>query len=187
MSGEAFAWWCRACDDYVEAVERPRCFGRYCPNGCDGSCDLVPDVRPLQARIAELEHERDAYKRAKEENDDRFMRERDEARERVAELEADNANLRVMVLAGGGVSETLARIAKLEADNARLTAELADVHALDEFSQRDKRLYAAHPVVKMNGYWSVVIGPGKDFTAATAPEARRAAIEWLRANQKEKK
>lgn len=49
------AWWCRECEGYVEAVERHRCFGRYCPNGCEGSCDSVPDARPLRSRIARLE------------------------------------------------------------------------------------------------------------------------------------
>ena len=41
-----------------------------------------------EARIAELERERDAYKRAKAENDERFMVERDEARAEVARLRA---------------------------------------------------------------------------------------------------
>lgn len=42
----------------------------------------------LQDKLAASEAERDAYKRAKAENDERFMLERDEARQRVRELEA---------------------------------------------------------------------------------------------------
>jgi hypothetical protein len=42
----------------------------------------------LHARVQELERERDAYKRAKEENDERFMIERDEARAECERLKA---------------------------------------------------------------------------------------------------
>lgn len=38
--------------------------------------------------IAQLTRERDAYRKAKQENDERFMTERDDARARVAQLEA---------------------------------------------------------------------------------------------------
>lgn len=48
-----YAYYCRDCEDYVEAVERRKCYGRYCPNGCDESCVLVPDVRPLEKRLTE--------------------------------------------------------------------------------------------------------------------------------------
>lgn len=49
---------------------------------------LVARVRELEALYADAVRFRDAYKRAKQENDERFMIERDEARERVRELEA---------------------------------------------------------------------------------------------------
>lgn len=53
-------------------------------------------VLALIARVRELEQERDTYKRAKSEDDDRFMCERDEARERVRELEQELQEMRVV-------------------------------------------------------------------------------------------
>lgn len=61
---------------------------------------LAADLLDARAQVATLTAERDAYKRAKAENDERFMLERDEARS-----ERDTA---------------LARIAALEAEAARL-------------------------------------------------------------------
>ncbi len=65
-SKRAYAYYCRECEGYVEAVERRKCWGRYCPNGCDESCALIPDVRPIEAalaerdrRVANLEREHD--------------------------------------------------------------------------------------------------------------------------------
>lgn len=46
------------------------------------------EVSRLTAEVERLTRELNAYKRAKAENDDRYMGERDEARRRVAELEA---------------------------------------------------------------------------------------------------
>lgn len=69
------------------------------------NAETVPEiVRILVDRLAAMEAERDAYKRAKRENDERYMIERDDARRerdaalaRVRELEATIAALR-----GGG-------------------------------------------------------------------------------------
>lgn len=47
---------------------------------CDTIELLQADKYALERENGELQRERDAYKRAKEENDDRFMREREEAR-----------------------------------------------------------------------------------------------------------
>ena len=70
-------------------------------------------MEQCEAEVARLEKERDAYKKAKEENDDRFMNERDQARaerdtlaERVRVLEAqasitDRLFLRVLSQALG--------------------------------------------------------------------------------------
>lgn len=44
--------------------------------------------RDLMMSMRTVERERDAYRKAKQENDDRFMSERDEARAHVAQLEA---------------------------------------------------------------------------------------------------
>jgi DNA repair exonuclease SbcCD ATPase subunit len=47
------------------------------------------EYRSLKAQLAEALRERDAYKKAKAENDERFMRERDEAREQLAEAQKE--------------------------------------------------------------------------------------------------
>lgn len=72
------------------------------------ACDCgrsIPD--PRDARIAELEQERDAYKRAKEENDERFMCERDEAR---AERDNCRMNFNALQAAHRERHEELARL-----------------------------------------------------------------------------
>lgn len=46
----------------------------------------------VEAKLAEMTKERDAYKKAKEENDERFTRERDEARQDAARFKADYEN-----------------------------------------------------------------------------------------------
>jgi hypothetical protein len=51
------------------------------------SCDCRKE------QLAKVEKERDAYKRAKEENDERFMRERDEARANLSERDKTNTQL----------------------------------------------------------------------------------------------
>lgn len=57
--------------------------------GCgETDCD-APELARLRAQVEALEAERDAYKRAKAENDERFMIERDEAR-----IERDDAEAR---------------------------------------------------------------------------------------------
>lgn len=59
----------------------------------------VEDLARLRGdaeRLADVERERDAYKKAKEENDERFMRERDEARERVRDFERQIAEAPVV-------------------------------------------------------------------------------------------
>ena len=43
-------------------------------------------IAALNQRVAELERERDAYRKAKQENDERFMIERDEARAQLATM-----------------------------------------------------------------------------------------------------
>jgi chromosome segregation ATPase len=51
------------------------------------------EVRDLRARVGQLERELEAYRRAKQENDERFMVERDEARARADAAEAAYATL----------------------------------------------------------------------------------------------
>jgi len=46
----------------------------------------IAALAAAQARIGELERERDAYRKAKQENDERFMQERDAARAAVERL-----------------------------------------------------------------------------------------------------
>lgn len=60
------------------------------PPGCEhGGPEMIPAaVTWLRAQLAEVTRERDAYKRAKQENDERFMNERDEAIERARRAEA---------------------------------------------------------------------------------------------------
>ena len=52
---------------------------------------LVRDWEWMRQEIDRLRAERDAYKRAKAENDERYMLERDEARAEVARLRAASA------------------------------------------------------------------------------------------------
>ena len=52
----------------------------------DGYRELGAKAAAAEERAERAERERDAYKRAKDENDDRFTRERDEARERYARI-----------------------------------------------------------------------------------------------------
>lgn len=61
--------------------------GITCGRG-EGQHAVCKTVRRLLATIAALQAERDAYRKAKQENDERFMNERDEARARVAQIEA---------------------------------------------------------------------------------------------------
>lgn len=73
-------------------------------------------ARALDAeqRLAEVERQRDAYKRAKAENDDRFMRERDEAR----------SSTEVLLRELSGVRDTLSEV------NAALAEATRTVEAM---------------------------------------------------------
>lgn len=55
----------------------------------------------LREELARVIRERDAYRRAKQENDERFMRERDEAREEARRLALENDLLRAELAALG--------------------------------------------------------------------------------------
>jgi hypothetical protein len=63
------------------------------------SDNLAPAV--LLKRALAAERERDAYKRAKNENDERFMLERDEARRERDEARAEAACLRALLPSTG--------------------------------------------------------------------------------------
>ena len=71
------------------------------------------------ATVDALRAERDAYRKAKQENDERFMRERDEAR---AEVERLTAKVAAWVAVSDGLSDRFA-VAAHERDEAR--AEVA--------------------------------------------------------------
>ena len=51
---EEHAWWCRECEGYKLCHTRPKSGDRFCSD-CSATCILVPDVRPLAARISALE------------------------------------------------------------------------------------------------------------------------------------
>lgn len=53
------------------------------------------------------------------------------------------------------------------------------VRVLDEAGRRDRRAYYAHPVCKINGSWSVDLGPNKSHVAGDADDARISAAEAL--------
>lgn len=55
----------------------------------------------LREELAKMTRERDAYRRAKQENDERFMIERDEAREEARSLARENDLLRAELAALG--------------------------------------------------------------------------------------
>lgn len=55
----------------------------------------------LREELARVIRERDAYRRAKQENDERFMIERDEAREEARRLALENDLLRAELAALG--------------------------------------------------------------------------------------
>ena len=56
--------------------------------------DLAIENERLREELAKMTRERDAYRRAKQENDERFMIERDEAREEARRLARENDLLR---------------------------------------------------------------------------------------------
>jgi hypothetical protein len=73
-----------------------------CGGKCDGPCEeheeacalemlnaLRADLAHERGEVASLTRERDAYKRAKQENDERFMNERDTARAEVSKLKLE--------------------------------------------------------------------------------------------------
>lgn len=83
-----------------------------------GVLTIATDVHALLAEVNRLTIERDAYRRAKQENDDRFMRERDEARAEIDRLCRENLNLKEMIDAGGD------RFKRIENEVERLRGQL---------------------------------------------------------------
>lgn len=63
--------------------------------------DLATENERLREELAKMTRERDAYRRAKQENDERFMIERDEAREEARSLARENDLLRAELAALG--------------------------------------------------------------------------------------
>lgn len=61
----------------------------------------------LYSKLLVVTKDRNDYKKAKEENDERFMRERDEARERVGELEKEVSDLKKKLMTQIGQSASL--------------------------------------------------------------------------------
>lgn len=93
-------------------------------------------INALLDEVERLRHERDAYMRAKQENDERFMNERDAARNEVERLKAENERLR-------GFNEMYERsdehksdvIARLGNEAERLSAE-RDKYMSVDFERR---------------------------------------------------
>ena len=85
----------------------------------------------VEHKLAEMTKERDAYKKAKEENDERFMRERDEARAELAEhkewAEEELANAQRQ--ANAAVEDLRLQAAQWKADYERACKLVADMHA----------------------------------------------------------
>ena len=72
-----------------------------------------PTIKQLRADIAEATREREAYKRAKQENDDRFMRERDDARDELVRMTAERDEMRA-IIDGRKVAPTAAEMVALQ-------------------------------------------------------------------------
>lgn len=65
----AFAWWCRDCEEYADTF-KARLSGEHFCRKCETPCGFIPDLRPLEAalaerdkRVAELEEELAELKR----------------------------------------------------------------------------------------------------------------------------
>ena len=56
-----------------------------------------PTIEQLRVDLAKVTREREAYKKAKQENDDRFMRERDDARDELVRMTAERDELRAAI------------------------------------------------------------------------------------------
>lgn len=63
--------------------------------------EAMTENERLREELAKMTRERDAYRRAKQENDERFMIERDEAREEARSLARENDLLRAELAALG--------------------------------------------------------------------------------------
>lgn len=78
--------------------------------------NLEETLKERNAEIERLTKERDGYKRAKEENDERYLTERDEARAQLAEREAACAAMRaVLVRVNDGAGEDFERDPDIDA------------------------------------------------------------------------
>ena len=72
-----------------------------------------PTIEQLRVDLAKVTREREAYKKAKQENDDRFMRERDDARDELVRMTAERDELRAIV-EGRKVAPTAAEMVALQ-------------------------------------------------------------------------
>lgn len=98
-------------------------------------------------RILDLQRERDAYKRAKSENDDRFMLERDEARQRAAELGGELGKMRACFPYCDQHKPVGMRVAKCcECDWTKLHHTLSEIcYATEEPNEYGYSIYDADP------------------------------------------
>lgn len=131
--------------------------------------DLLLHVADLTARLAaeteareRAERERDAYHRAKDENDDRFMRERDEAREAAAEYQRRLAA--VMVAFGSPERGT-----DLAAEIIGMRTELATVREwlgmATRFESKDRGVF----IDLECGMWGLYLSTGDVITYSKYP------------------
>ena len=123
----------------------------------DVAVDALRDLLDARAEVEKITRERDAYRRAKSENDDRFMNERDAARAEVAALtqERDEA-------LGKTVRGALYASMKLEIDTVR--AALSDMtDARDRLAAEVERLTKIENAARqINGHTSAWISRTHD-------------------------
>jgi chromosome segregation ATPase len=130
-----------------------------------GQLALIQSVRAAEEeQLAEVTRERDAYKKAKSENDDRFMRERDEARSTVA---ANTETLRSIIAS--------ASYRLVWAVDGRGSPEQA-LRAVEALGEAYRTLVAQHAVVANERDARPDISPEmaatwhRWFTTASTPE-----------------
>ncbi len=100
------------------------------PTGLIYSIHIDPEADPAELNVndlAALVAERDSYRRAKAENDERYILERDEARAELSRVR--EASTRQRIFDAAERDEARADVARLRADLAADRAALADVRA----------------------------------------------------------
>lgn len=133
-------------------------------------------IAALRGHIAEIERELAAYRKAKAENDDRFMRERDEARAEVAKLTA------LLDTSEHHCAAQELDLHSLRGDYAALRTKVAQAHA-EGFVEARNRAAAACDAEEAAGVAErerLVTTPGRQLHDLSRQEGRYHAANRLR-------